>query len=127
MSLLTVLVGLKWIPPLQSHLLYIGIGLIDRMETLNGLIGKIPSNPLWAELLSSQMKETREKHTARSVSRSTTAMSANTSAATHGTNADKKRESSQAMGKTRSAPARQGGAVMEGGRAMEGRRAEGVV
>jgi hypothetical protein len=28
-----------------------------RLETLNGLIGKIPSNPLWAELLAAQKRE----------------------------------------------------------------------
>jgi serine/arginine repetitive matrix protein 2 len=31
--------------------------LISRLETLNGLIGKIPSNPLWAELLAAQKRE----------------------------------------------------------------------
>lgn len=28
-----------------------------RLETLNGLIGKIPSNPLWAELLAAQKRD----------------------------------------------------------------------
>ena len=31
--------------------------LMIRLETLNGLIGKIPSNPLWAELLAAQKRE----------------------------------------------------------------------
>jgi len=30
---------------------------MNRLETLNGLIGKIPSNPLWAELLAAQKRE----------------------------------------------------------------------
>lgn len=34
-----------------------GKRLISRLETLNGLIGKIPSNPLWAELLAAQKRE----------------------------------------------------------------------
>jgi serine/arginine repetitive matrix protein 2 len=35
------------------------------MTTLEGLIGKIPSNPLWAELLALKM---RERHAKRVVS-----------------------------------------------------------
>jgi hypothetical protein len=40
-----------------SHLLLNDKRLISRLETLNGLIGKIPSNPLWAELLAAQKRE----------------------------------------------------------------------
>lgn len=92
----------------------------NRMETLSGLIGKIPSNPLWAELLSTITKDKLERQTARSVSRSTMS----TSSGPSHSHAERKRETSQAMGKTRSAPARAG---VEGGRGMEGRKGEGVV
>nr|XP_019014530.1 uncharacterized protein I206_00612 [Kwoniella pini CBS 10737]OCF53311.1 hypothetical protein I206_00612 [Kwoniella pini CBS 10737] len=38
------------------------------MDTLNGLIGKIPTNPLWAELLSTRQKEKIAKRTPSSSS-----------------------------------------------------------
>lgn len=38
-----------------------------RLETLNGLIGKIPSNPLWAELLAAQKREEEEAASAKKV------------------------------------------------------------
>ncbi|WVQ93585.1 hypothetical protein IAU59_000660 [Kwoniella sp. CBS 9459] len=38
------------------------------METLEGLIGKIPSNPLWAELLATRQKERAARRTASSSS-----------------------------------------------------------
>jgi serine/arginine repetitive matrix protein 2 len=41
------------------------------MQTLDGLIGKIPSNPLWAELLSEKMKERDAKEKDREGKRST--------------------------------------------------------
>lgn len=34
---------------------------MNRLETLNGLVGKIPSNPLWAELLAAQKREEESK------------------------------------------------------------------
>jgi hypothetical protein len=43
------------------------------METLNGLIGKIPSNPLWAELLAEKMKEKEVRERNRSTSRASLA------------------------------------------------------
>jgi hypothetical protein len=50
------------------------------MQTLDGLIGKIPSNPLWAELLSEKMKERdareKEREGKRSASRSSLAKEA---------------------------------------------------
>lgn len=42
---------------MSIHTCYFGKRLISRLETLNGLIGKIPSNPLWAELLAAQKRE----------------------------------------------------------------------
>lgn len=107
------------------------------METLNGLIGKIPSNPLWAELLASLTKDKHDRATAaRSVGRSTTYTTAtSTSGPTNphrmsvisGTSQGK-REISQAMGKTRSAPVQvQTQSGLEGGRTMSGRKAEGIV
>ena len=41
---------------------------MSRMTTLEGLIGKIPSNPLWAELLAAQMREQGPVKTKRSTS-----------------------------------------------------------
>ncbi|WVR03570.1 hypothetical protein IAU60_000562 [Kwoniella sp. DSM 27419] len=41
---------------------------ITWMETLEGLIGKIPSNPLWAELLAARTKERAARRTASSSS-----------------------------------------------------------
>ncbi|WWC58165.1 uncharacterized protein I303_100701 [Kwoniella dejecticola CBS 10117] len=38
------------------------------MDTLNGLIGKIPTNPLWAELLATRQRERMNKRTASSSS-----------------------------------------------------------
>jgi hypothetical protein len=43
-------------------------GYSDRMTTLEGLIGKIPSNPLWAELLALKMKERQARRTPSSQS-----------------------------------------------------------
>lgn len=44
-----------------------GVGLTgDRVETLQGLVGKIPANPLWAEVLA---RKQREKVAKRSASR----------------------------------------------------------
>ena len=37
----------------------------DRLATLRGLIGRIPSNPLWAEVLSRQQREEDEKRRLR--------------------------------------------------------------
>lgn len=34
---------------------------MERMDTLRGLVGRIPSNPLWAEVLSQKQREAREK------------------------------------------------------------------
>lgn len=113
--------------------------LMGRMETLNGLIGKIPSNPLWADLLSSMTKDKHDRTVAaRSVSRSTThthttsasgpGMIPNRMSSTSAASAGTKRESSQAMGKTRSAPVQvQVQLGVEGGRTMTGRKGEGVV
>jgi hypothetical protein len=38
-----------------------------RLETLNGLVGKIPSNPLWAELLAAQKREEETAATVKKV------------------------------------------------------------
>lgn len=37
-----------------------------RMEVLQGLVGKIPSNPLWAELLTLRIREKAAKRSASS-------------------------------------------------------------
>ncbi len=42
--------------------------MYDRVNTLSGLIGKIPSNPLWAELLAAKMRERESKRSASSTS-----------------------------------------------------------
>lgn len=114
------------------------------METLQGLIGKIPSNPLWAELLSTKMREKADRATARSVSRSTMSHTSGNVAAPSGhgpSGQEKRREASHAMGKTRSAPAAQQGQERVsqqqhvqvqvrpdiGRDMMQGRKGEGVV
>ena len=38
------------------------------MRTLDGLVGKIPSNPLWAELLAAKQREKEARRTASSAS-----------------------------------------------------------
>ena len=55
----------------RSHsMLWVGLdgSWVDRMKTLEGLIGKIPSNPLWSELLATRQREREERRIASSTS-----------------------------------------------------------
>ena len=45
-----------------------GVPLISRLQTLRGLVGKIPSNPLWAEMLAARQRERALKKTSSSSS-----------------------------------------------------------
>ena len=52
-----------------------GLGLLctsdGRLNTLRGLIGKIPSNPLWAEMLARKQQEAKERAAIKKMGSST--------------------------------------------------------
>ena len=43
----------------------------DRLATLQGLIGRIPTNPLWAELLARRQREEEERRRLKKTASST--------------------------------------------------------
>lgn len=65
------------------------------METLTGLIGKIPSNPLWAELLATQRREAEASESSKRARRVTSSGSLKSGS---GANGQRRKSSGAATG-----------------------------
>lgn len=98
------------------------------LETLSALIGRIPSNPLWAEVLAEKMREKELRERQRSVSKASlsAAQAAAAAPAGGGQAASRDRERSAPGGTRRASQARRASGARQVSKAMDPARARGA-